>query len=436
MRYKKINPQLFKKNRQRFITAILPDSIAIFNSNDEMPRNGDQNFSFRQQSDLFYLSGIDQEQTILIIFPDCPIKKYREILFIRKTSKQLATWEGPKYSIDEATAISGIKTVLWIENYTALLAELMTYAKNVYLNSNENIKFTSDVPYRDIRYAEELKKLFPLHQYKRSAPIMSKIRVIKSDIEIDIIKKACNITGKAFERILKKVRPGMMEYEIQAEIDHEFIRNGANGHAYQPIIASGENACILHYIKNNKECKDGELILMDFGCEYANYSSDLSRTIPVNGRFTSRQKAVYNSVLSVLKASTKMMVPGKTIEKIHDETSKLLEKEMIKLGLLNQSEIKNQDPDQPVYKKYFPHGTSHFIGLDVHDLGSKMEVFKPGMILSCEPALYIPEEVFGIRIENDILITKDGPVNLMQDIPIEIEEIEKMMNNCPPLTMI
>ncbi len=427
MKYLPIDPSLFISNRERFRAHLLPNSVAFFNSNDEFPRNGDQNFKFKQNADLFYLSGIDQEQSILMLFPDSPVEKYREVLFLRETNDHIAVWEGHKYTKEEATTASGVKTILWTDSFPAALHEVMAHASNVYLNTNENTRFTSEIAYRDLRFGQDLKIKFPYHNYQRSAPIMLKLRTLKQAGEIELIKTACGITRDAFKRLLGYVEPGVMEFEVQAEIEHEFIRKRSDGHAYTPIIASGKNACILHYIENNRECKNGDLLLLDFGAEYANYASDLSRTIPVNGKFSPRQKDCYNAVLRVMKKAIQLLVPGTTIDAYHKEVCKLMEAEMIGLGLFTSEDVKNQNPDKPLFFKYYPHGTSHYMGLDVHDIGFKQTPLEAGMLFSCEPGIYIPEEGIGIRIENDILVTNEGPVDLMADIPIEVEEIEALM---------
>lgn len=427
MRQEVIDSKLFSRSREAFIKRMQTRSVAIINSNDEYPRNGDQHFPFRQHSDLFYLSGIDQEKTRLILAPDFPNKKFREVLLIMKTNSDLETWEGPKYAIEEAREISGIKTVVWLDQFDMILSEIMVHSDHVYLNANEYPKYANPVPYFDLRFAAELKEKFPWHEYKRAAPILHELRKIKDPLELDLMRKACEITNKAFHRVMKVLKPGMMEYEIQAEIEHEFTMNKANGNAYQPIIGSGERACILHYIKNDFECRDGELLLMDFGAEYAYYAADMSRTIPVNGKFSTRQKACYNAVLKVQREAGKLFVPGNTIEQVNKEVNQLMEEQMVNLGLFSLADIKAQDPDKPLYTRYFMHGTSHFLGLDVHDSGSKYEQFKPGMVLTCEPGLYIREEKMGIRIENDILITENGALNLMEDIPVEAEAIEEIM---------
>lgn len=429
MKYPAIDSSLFSENRKKYVAHLSEKSIAIFNSNDEMPRNGDANFLFRQQSDLFWLTGIDQEQTILVLAPHHPISEYRELLFVRKTNEHIAVWEGHKYTKEEARAASGIQSVYWLDDFQSLLPVLMHHSDKVYLNLNENDRFVTEVPYRDQRFAASLREKYPHHQYERSAPLMAALRVIKSDTEIQLMRTACDITDKAFRRVLRFTRPGVNECEIEAEIIHEFIRNRATGHAYTPIIASGPNACVLHYNENNKDCKAGHVILLDFGAEYANYAADLSRSIPVSGKFSARQRDVYNAVLRVMRAARKMLMPGTIISKYHEEVGWVMQEELIKLGLLDAEAVKKQDPKSPLYKKYFMHGTSHFLGLDVHDIGSRYEPLESGMVLTCEPGIYIPEEGLGIRIENDILITSKGPVDLMEQIPIEVEEIEELMSS-------
>lgn len=429
VKYDAIDNKLFIFNRYKFIQELKPNSLAIFHSNDEMPRNGDCFFPFRQNSDTFYLSGIDQERTILLIYPECPNPNYKEVLFVRKTNENIKIWEGHKYTKDEATQTSGIQSVFWLDDFESIFTMLSNWCETIYVNTNENDRANIEVDSRNTRFINELKNKLPAHNFERSAPILTRLREIKSDIEVDIIKKACSITEKAFKRVLGFVKPNVWEFEIEAEITHEFIRNRGNGHAYSPIVASGENACCLHYTDNNKQCKEGDLILMDFGCEYANYASDLTRTIPVSGKFTPRQKEVYTAVLNVMKAATEMLIVDNVLDSYHKEVGKLMENELIQLGLLNQVDVDNQDPQKPLYKKYFMHGTSHFMGLDVHDVGNRFLAFKPGMVFTCEPGIYIPEENIGIRIENDILITKEGPLDLMKSIPREIEEIEQLMNS-------
>jgi len=427
MKHLPINNKLFKDNRQNFRNLMMDKSAAVFFSNDQQPRNGDQYFPYRQQSDFFYLTGIDQQNSILILAPDMKTKKFREMLFVLKTNEQIAIWDGHKYTKEEARRISGIEDVYWVDDYEMALREVMLVTTNVYLNRNEYPKFFPEVEGRNERLGHKLKTEFPLHNYHRSAPLLSKLRTIKSEIEIDLLRNACSITNKGFKRVLSMLKPGVMEFEIEAELDHEFKTNRASGHGYAPIIASGINTCVLHYTENDKECNDGDLILFDFGAEYANYSADMSRTIPVNGKFTSRQKDCYNAVLRVMKKTIKLYVPGNTINIINEEVNKMMEQELIGLGLFTSNEVKNQNPESPLFKKYFMHGTAHFLGLDVHDVGDKEEPFQPGMVLTCEPGIYIRDEKIGIRLENDILITDDEPIDLMSDIPIEIEEIENLM---------
>ncbi len=429
MKYIPASNSLFIENRQRFISKMKPNSMAIFHSNDQMPRSGDQTFYFRQNADLYWLTGIDQEDTMLILYPDSPRPEYREVLLLRKTNEVIAVWEGHKYTIDEAKKASGVKNIIWNEEFDTIVNVLMVYAENVYLNLNENDRAVIKVPYRDLRFANELQSRYPLHNYERGGRLMNELRSIKSEGEIKLIREACSITEKAFRRVMKVMKPGVMEYEIEAEIISEFVRNRATDHAYYPIIASGASACVLHYVENNKECKDGDMILMDFGCEYANYASDLTRTIPVNGKFTPRQKEIYNAVLRVMKQAKQMLRPGKILNDLNNEVGKIMEGELIKLGLLNANEVKKQNPDAPLYKKYFMHGTSHFMGLDVHDIGNRYGQMKAGMVFTCEPGIYVPEENIGIRIENDILITDTDQIDLMSTIPIEVEEIEQLMQS-------
>lgn len=427
MKYDPIDRTLFIENRKRFRAQLKERSVAFFNSNEEMPRTADGNYPFRQNSDLFYLSGIDQELSLLVICPEHPLPQYREVLFLRQTNEKIAIWEGHKYTKDEARQVSGIETILWLEELEPAMTVIMNHSENVYVNLNENDRFSNTVPYKEQRFANDLKSRYPGHNFLRSGPVMARLRAIKSEIEVRLMHTAMNITERAFRRVLNFVKPGVAEYEIEAEITHEFIRNRATGHAYTPIIASGRNACVLHYIENSAECKPGDVILMDFGAEYANYCADLTRCVPVSGKFTQRQKDVYNAVLRVMREATKMLVPGNTIEKYHAEVGKIMEQELIGLGLLNKEEVAKQDPAAPLYKKYFMHGTSHFLGLDVHDIGNRYEPMKAGMVFTCEPGIYILEENLGIRIENDILITEQGPTDLMASIPIEAEEIEDIM---------
>ncbi len=429
MKYLPINNELFTYNRRSFVSLLKPCSLAIFQSNDEFPRSGDQSFLFKQNPDFFYLTGIDQEQSILVLFPDCPNPLYREVLFLRQTSEHIAIWEGHKYTKEEAKKASGIENVFWISEFDAILQSIVHYAEHIYINTNENDRYSHTVPYRDLRLLNDLRAKYPLHHYERSAVVLRDLRVIKSPGEIELTKKACEITRDAFVRVLKFLKPGVAEYEIEAEISHEFLRQRATGHAYSPILASGNNANVLHYVDNNQVCKDGEVILFDFGAEYANYNADMSRTVPVNGRFTKRQRDVYNAVLRVMKAATKMLVAGTIWNEYHDEVGKIMTDELIGLGLLDKHDVAKQDPKAPLYKKYFMHGTSHHLGLDVHDFASRYRPFEVGNILTCEPGIYIQAEGFAVRIENDILITVGGNVDLMADIPVEADHIEEIMNS-------
>jgi Xaa-Pro aminopeptidase len=428
MKYLPIDSSLFAQNRQRFAVELKSNAIAVLNANDVMPTSADGVRSFIQNTDFFYLSGIDEEESILVIFPDAREEKHREILFIKETNEEIATWEGPKYTKEETSNMSGIKTIYWTREFEKIFRGLVFEADLIYLNSNEHLRADVSVETRDARFLKWCKRNYPLHKYKRLAPIMHRIRPIKSKIEVELIKQACNITEKAFLRLLGFIRPGIWEFEIEAEIYHEFITNRSRGPAYAPIIASGANTCILHYVKNSRQCQDGDLVLMDFGAEYANYASDLTRTIPVNGKFTSRQKEIYDAVLRVQRSAIQMLTPGNTFETYNKDVALIMEKELIGLGLLDAKAVESQDPDDPLYKQYFMHGASHQLGLDVHDLGSKYRKFEEGMVFTCEPGIYIKEEGIGIRLENDILVTKDGPIDLMENIPIEIDEIETLMN--------
>lgn len=392
-----------------------------------MPTNADGHMGFKQNSDLFYLSGIDQEETILVVFPAARDPKMREVLFIRETNEHIAVWEGHKYTKKEAQEASGITSIFWTSQFPQIFKNLMAEAEQVFLNTNEHLRAVVEVESRDARFAKWCKEQYPLHSYRRVAPLMHRLRSVKSAEEVALMRHACHITGLGFKRLLGFVKPGVWEFEIEAELLHEFVRNRSKGFAYGPIIASGGNACVLHYTANNTQCRDGEVILLDVAAEYANYASDLTRCIPVGGKFSERQKAVYNAVLRVLKAATLMLVPGNTIEKYHAEVGKLMEQELIHLGLLKAEDVAAQNPDAPLYKKYFMHGTSHFLGLDVHDVGDFKRPIEAGMVFTCEPGIYIPEEKLGIRLENDILVTEEGPVNLMADIPIEADEIEALM---------
>ena len=424
----KIDQRFFIQNRQRFLKRLKPNSIAIFNSNDVMPTSADGTFPFKQQTDIFYLSGIDQEETLLVLCPDAAEEKQREILFVRETNEQIAIWEGHKYTKEQVRDISGIPTVHWISELDAILRPLVVQSENIYLNSNEHLRAAVIVETRDIRFLKWCRQHFPLHHYERLAPIMQDLRAVKSPQEIDLIKEACALTEKAFRRVLGFIRPGVWEYEVEAEIVHEFMRNGSKGPAFETIVASGIDSCTLHYIKNDKRCKEGDLVLIDFGAVHANYASDVTRTVPVNGRFSKRQKEVYRAVLKIQKAAIQMLRPRTTLEECQKEVAQLVEAELIHLGVLKRAEVKKQPKDSPLYKKFFPHGTSHHLGLDVHDYGDKYRKLEPGMVLTCEPGIYIRDEAIGVRIEDDILITKKGPVNLTETIPREVEEIEALMN--------
>lgn len=427
MRYQPIPKSLFEQNRKNFTSKMKPGSIAVFHSNDEYPRNGDQFFAYRQQSDFFYLTGVNQEKSILILAPGHPEPKNREILFVIETNKQIEIWNGHKLTKDEATGISGIQNIQWLSAFDLTLRDLMGWASHVYLNSYEYPKYSTDVVSRQLREAHRMQEQFPAHSYERSAPVLTRLRMIKSEAEINLISKAVEITGQAFRRMLKFVKPGVMEYQIQAEMEHEFAMNGANGSAYQPIVASGANSCVLHYTENDKACRDGDVVLFDFGAEYANYAADISRTIPVNGKFTERQRQLYELVLRVQKKAIAQMVPGNNQEEYNKFVNKTMEQEMIGIGLLDAEQVKKQNPDQPLYKEYFMHGTAHHLGLDVHDIIDRHAPFKPGMVFTCEPGIYLREEGIGIRIENNILITENGPVDLSAGIPRDPDEIEELM---------
>jgi len=427
MKYSAIDSKLFIENRKRFAASLKPNSIALFVSNDILPTNADGAMGFVQNSDLFYLTGVDQEETILLIYPDAKNGAHKEVLFVRETNETIAIWEGAKLTKEQATATSGIKNVMWNHGFEAFFKTVIFQAEHIYLNSNEHSRRYIDTETAEMRFNKNIISKFPLHKVERAAPIMHRLRAIKSSYEVALIQQACNITEKGFRRLLGFVKPGVMEYEIEAELVHEFVRNRSRGFAYGPIIASGGNACVLHYVDNNKECKAGDVILLDVAAEYANYASDLTRCVPVSGKFTPRQKEVYNAVLRVMRAATKMLVVGNTIPEYHKAVGHLMEKELVDLGLITLDDIKNQNPEWPAYKKYFMHGTSHFLGLDVHDVGDFNRPLEAGMVFTCEPGIYIPQENLGIRIENDILITANGPDDLMKNIPIEADEIEALM---------
>ena len=425
MKYLQVDSQLFINNRGEFSKKLKENTLAIFNSNDIMPTNADGTIPFRQNNDLFWLSGVDQEESVLVV---CPNNKEKEILFLKETSELIAIWEGAKLTKEEALNTSGISAVYWLSEMEEKLEKLISKCDGIYLNKNIHSRAASKVQTRDDRFRNMISEKYN-KEILEVAPIMHELRSIKSDTEISLLQNACNITEKGLRRILPFINPGVMEYEIEAELMHEFLRNRSTGFAYQPIIGSGRDSCVLHYIENNKQCKDGDILLMDFGAEYANYASDLTRTVPVNGRFTKRQKAVYNSVLHVMKEATKMLVPGTMFKEYNKEVGEIMEAELIKLGLLDKHDVLKQDPKNPLSRKYFMHGASHYLGLDVHDVGSFDWPMKEGMVFTCEPGIYILEEELGIRLENDILVTADGPDDLMKNIPIESDEIEDLMNS-------
>lgn len=429
MRYIPAGKELYMQNRKNFSKRINSSSIAIFNSNDTSPTSADGTMPFIQQTDIFYLSGIDQEESILLIFPDAHENNNREILFIRETNEEISIWEGHKYTKDEAREISGIQSIFWVSQFDEIFNTLVFQAEFIYLNSNEHLRAKNEVETRDGRFTNWCKSNYPLYKYERSQPILHELRTIKSHLEIKQLDKAIDITESGFRRVLKFIDPGVMEYEIEAELLHEFISNRSRRFAFQPIIASGYNACVLHYIENKDQCRDGDLVLMDIGAEYGNYNADLTRCAPVNGRFSERQKSVYNAVLRVQRTAMEMLTPGNTIPEYHKEVGTIMERELVDLGLLSKTDIKNQDPMRPAYKKYFMHGTSHHLGLDVHDYGYPQMKMKAGMVLTVEPGIYIREENLGIRLENDVVITDNGIVDLMKNIPIETEEIEEIMNS-------
>ena len=429
MKYDRIDRELFVVNRKNFVAEMDQSSLAVFNSNDIYPVSADSTMPFQQHRDILFLSGVDQEETILVISPYSKNKAHREVLFLKETNDHIAIWEGAKLNKDQALETSGIKTVYWLDQFDKVFKQMMSEVDHVYLNTNEHLRADTTVQTREDRFIQKIRTEYPAHSVRRSAPIMHQIRSRKHPIEIDLMQKACNITKAGIERVLGFVEPGVWEYEIEAELIHEFLRNRSRGFAYTPIVASGANACVLHYIENNAQCKAGDVILMDVGAEYANYASDLTRSIPVSGRFTDRQKAVYNSVLNVKKQSEKLLIPGTLLNEYHKEVGLLMQDELLKLKLIDKTDIKNQRSDWPAYKKYFMHGTSHFIGLDTHDVGLWNEPIEAGMVFTCEPGIYIPEENLGIRLEDDLVVQKSGePLNLMGSIPIEVDEIETLMN--------
>lgn len=430
MKYHPIDKKLFIKNRKNFAAKMKPNSLAVFNSNDIYPISADSTMPFQQHRDIFYLSGVDQEESVLVIFPDCPNEKHREVLFLKETNDHIAVWEGEKLTKEKAFETSGIKTVYWLQDLEKIMFELMTQCDTVYINTNEHYRANVETETREDRFTKWLLAKYPAHSVAKSAPILQRLRSVKDPIEIDIMQQACNITEKGFRRILDFVKPGVWEYNIEAEFMHEFLNNRSKGFAYTPIVASGNNANVLHYIENNQECKAGDLILLDVGAEYSNYSSDMTRTIPVSGKFTKRQKEVYNAVNRVKDEATKLLVPGTIIGEYHKEVGKMMTSELLGLKLLDKADVQNENPDWPAYKKYFMHGTSHNIGLDTHDYGILTEPIQANMVFTVEPGIYIPDEGFGIRLEDDVVVQESGePFNLMRNIPIEAEEIESIMNS-------
>jgi Xaa-Pro aminopeptidase len=427
MKYEPLNAELFIENRKRLVSKLKPGSIAIFNSNDELPTNADQLYYFKQNSDLFWVSGIEQEDSMVILFPDNPDTQYREVLVLVRPNELKEKWDGKRLRVEEARAISGIRQIVWLDSLDALLQVWIHHSENIYLNTNENDRKANLVPVRDYRYIEMMKSRYPLHHYFRLAPIIKHLRAIKTKLEVEVLQKAVDITNHTFRHLLQFIKPGVGEHEIEAEIWHQFLRSKATRPAYQSIIASGDRARTLHYIANNQECKDGELILMDFGAEYGNYCADLTRTVPVNGKFSRRQKNIYNGCLHLHNYAKSILKPGITLvdytEKVGEEATQVF----LKLGLIRKSDVKNEDPQNRAYRKYLYHGISHHLGIDVHDLGPRFEPVKAGMLFTIEPGIYIEEEQMGVRIENNFWITKNGSIDLMKDIPITVEEIETLM---------
>lgn len=427
MRYTPVDSSLFIENRRRFAEKMALDSLAVFCANDIMPTSADGVHPFIQQTDLYWLCGVEQPDTYLILFPHAPEEKDREILFVKETDERIKVWEGAKLTPKEARSLTGIDQVIWERQFKTKLRNLMIQADAVYLNTNEHLRAANLVQTPDRRLIRWCREQFPLHAYRRSAPILNDLRAVKSPGEVDLIRWACGITEKAFRRVLGFIRPGVWEFEIEAELVHEFIRNRSRRPAFESIVASGADTCVLHYVKNDKQCRDGDLVLMDFGAEYANYAADVSRTVPVNGRFSDRQRQLYRAVRKIQVEAISMLVPGNTLKSYHESVARVVEAELIGLGLLDAKDVASQPKDKPLYKRYFMHGTSHHLGLDVHDYGHARAPFAAGMVLTCEPGIYIPAEEMGVRIENDILITDDGPVDLTATIPVDAEEIEELM---------
>ena len=429
MRYRPLPASFYQNTRSHFMAQMKGNSLAVFNSNDVYPVSADSTLPFAQHRDLFYLSGVDQEESILVLFPNAVEANHREVLFLRETNDHIAVWEGAKLSKAQATALTGIETVYWLSDFKRVFQALAAQCDTFYFNTNEHYRQAVETQTREDRFIAQCKKEFPAHNVAKSNPILQQLRSVKTQEEIDQIQKACTITEKGFRRLLPFVKPGVWEYEIEAELIHEFLRHRSKGFAYTPIIASGNNANVLHYTENNSKCQAGDLLLMDVAAEYGNYSSDLTRTIPVSGKFSARQKAVYEAVLRVKKAATKLLVPGTIWKEYHVEVGKIMTEELLGLGLLDQQDIANQTPELPAYKRYFMHGTSHHMGLDTHDYGLLHLPMQANMVFTVEPGIYIPEEGFGIRLEDDVVIQAQGePLNLMENIPIEVAEIEALMN--------
>lgn len=429
MKYERLDASLYITNRTNFMSQMEHGALAVFNSNDIFPISADSTMPFQQHRDILFLSGVDQEESILVLFPNASNPNHREVLFLKETSELIAIWEGEKLDKQSALEVSGISAVHWLQDFPTVFRQMMAESTGIYLNTNEHLRANTEVETREDRFIKTVKLDFPTHKVHKSAPILHRLRSVKHPIELDIMQKACDITKAGINRLLKFIKPGVWEHHIEAELAHEFLMNSSRGFAYTPIVASGKNACVLHYIENNKECFDGDVILLDVGAEYANYASDLTRCIPVNGKFTPRQKEVYNAVLHVKTQAEKLLVPGTIMADYHKQVGLLMEEQLVNLKLISLDDIKNQNPAWPAYKKYFMHGTSHFIGLDTHDVGIWHEPIKAGMVFTCEPGIYIPEENLGIRLEDDLVVQEKGhPLNLMSDIPLQADEIEEMMN--------
>ena len=427
MRYEPIDSSLFIRNRANLRGLLKPNSIVIVHSNDIYPTNADGSMAFKQNSDLFHLTGVDQEESVLVLLPDAGDPKEREILFVRETNEHIAVWEGDKLTKEQATAVSGIERIEWSHNFESFLHRLVPQADHIYLATNEHLRASVVVETRNARFIKDCQARYPLHRYERLAPLMHRLRITKDPVEIQMIQKACDITGAGFRRLLGFIKPGVGEWEIEAELLHEFVRRGSRGFAYAPIIGSGKNACVLHYVENDKVCKDGDVVLLDVAAEYAGWNSDLTRSVPVNGKFTPRQRQVYDAVLRVFHGANAILRPGNTPLEYQKQVVELMEKELVDLGLFTAREAKEQGPDKALVKKYFMHGTSHHLGLDVHDVNPPNEPFAEGMVFTIEPGIYIREEGLGIRLENDVLIARDKNIDLMADIPIEADEIEALM---------